>query len=1051
MIIEKFEEQVVRNPGKAAVKSGNKTLTYSELNIHANRVAREIINNTPGKDSNSSIVSLLFEHGSDMIVGITGALKANKTYVPLDVTYPKNRLIYMLEHSDSSIILTNTKNLPLAEALAEQSGKKIGIININNIDGEVPRENPKRDAAGNRPAYILYTSGSTGRPKGVVQSHRNIVHFIDYWSRRFSLTGADRISLFASLSHDGAIPDIFGALLNGAVLYPYDIKQRADIDDLTQWLRSEKITIWHSVPTFYRYFIRNISGEEVFPDLRLIVLGGEEVRTHDVTMFNAYFPSSTFANIYGQTESTVNSIWLFSPGDTFKKVIIGEPIGETEILLVDNEGGIVEEVGVGEIVIAGDHTALEYWKDKENTAKVFTSDNELGRLYWTGDMGRLTADGNIAVIGRKDFQVKIRGFRVETGEIETVLLDHPAVKEAAAVIKKDENGDNYLCAYIVSETAIPSSELKEFLTAELPDYMIPTHFIDIEKMPLTPSGKIDRSALPEPGKNAQSEFEYEAPTNEIEKELTAMWQEVLGTEKIGINSNFFDLGGHSLLVITLISKVHQTFNVELQLKDVFDYPTLKELSRLIIGAKQTTALSIEPCEEKDYYEATSEQRRLFILNEFEGIGTTYNLADIIKIEGEIDRHRLQEIFFALIKRHESLRTSFELREGKLVQCIHDPDDIDFQMMVVDTEKENRQSEDEISRIVRGLVKPFDITKAPLIRVTLVKLPTGSHLLSLDMHHIVGDGLSGNILMNEFVRLYNSEELPDLKLNYRDYSEWLNNLLRSGQLDQQEEYWLERFCGEIPVLNFPVSYPRPDVQSFEGEMIGFNFGKEQKQMLEEMAGETGTTLYIVLLAIYTILLYKYTGQEDIVTGSIISGRNHVDLENIVGFFAKTLALRNYPAAHKKFDTYLQEVKESTLKAFENQMYPFTRLVEKLDIEKNPGRNPLFDTAFVLQTKETVLSVNSKENITLKESPYRFGNKTSMFDILFLAFESPGEIDCFFQYNTRLFNREAIELMKERFIALMKCVLDNREKRIQELEYAVTVEKEMEKVQEVEFDF
>jgi tyrocidine synthetase-3 len=1058
MIIEKFEKQVEGFPGKLAVKAGEQALTYAELNRRANQVAHEIlaINKAAAVNMNTSntfIVALLFEHGADVIVGIIGTLKANKTYVILDVNYPDKRLSNILEHSEASVILTNRINQPLAESLAVQSAKRMRVITIENIDSETAGDNINRETAGSRPAYILYTSGSTGNPKGVVQNHQNILYFIHHWTQRFSITSADRIALLASLSHDGAVPDIFGALLNGAALYPYDLKERNSITGLAAWLLREKITIWHSVPTLYRYFVRELTGNEGFPHLCLVVLGGEEVKKPDVTMFKTYFPYSSFANIYGQTESTVNSIWLLSRDDPFKRIIIGEPIGETGIFLVDDHKNLVEEIGPGEIVIASEHVAPGYWQDEESSKRVFTRDSELGRLFWTGDLGHLNADGTISIKGRKDFQVKIRGFRVESGEIESILLKHPGVKEAVAIAREDEKGENYLCAYITADTPLSSPALREFLSAELPDYMIPRYFVSLEKMPLIASGKVDRNALPEPDRSAQPTTGYEPPVNEIQEKLIIMWQELLETENIGIHANFFELGGHSILIITLISKIYQIFNVELQLRDVFDYPTIDELSQYIIKSKKTAFSTIEPVETKEYYEATPDQTRMFFLNELEGISTTYNLPEIMKVDGELDGHRLEEIFKELIKRHGSLRTSFQLTNGKVVQRIHSHETIDFSIMYIDARKENRQNDAELKKIIENFIRPFDLKEVPLIRVSLVKLAPAVYLLLQDIHHIISDGISGIILLNNFEKLYNNKKLPGLRLNYRDYSEWQNRLVHSNQIKQQEEYWLNMFAGELPVLNLPTNYPRPGMQSFEGDIIGFRLEEEMSWQLNQLVKETGATIFIVLLAVYYVLLHKYSRQEDIIIGSVINGRNHVDLGNMLGFFVKTLPLRNYPTPGKRFVTFLEEVKTNTIKAFENQLYPLNHLLKKISIKTNPARNPLFDAAFIMIPTTEIISTGepgSDKGKTINLTSYPFKNKTAMFDLCIMAYEQEGRIAGGFQYCTKLFKREAMELMKERFITLTGEILKNKEKPIRYLDYMLPIEKEMDNPGAVEFD-
>ena len=1031
MIIKRFKEQVEAFADRIAVKKGNQLLTYGELNHYSDKVAIEIMkgDQTKEQDEKNCNVSLLFEHGTHMIVGIIGALKANKTFVPLDVNYPQKRLVYMLGHSESYILLTNSENHALAETLVKQSAGNIRILlidNIKNIDDDLPDNylELEREASAKQPAYILYTSGSTGKPKGVVQNHENVLHFITHWTQRFSVTESDRITLLASLSHDGAIPDIFASLLNGAVLYPYDIKKKPNVSDLIDWLRQEKITIWHSVPTLYRYFTDALSGKELFPHLRLLVLGGEEVRTYDITRFKTYFPGSKFANIYGQTESTVNSIWLFSQQDSFKRVIIGEPIGDTEILLVDEEGDTVEEMGMGEIVIASQHVALGYWKDKENSDKVFTTHSELGRLYWTGDLGKLNADGSITITGRKDFQVKIRGFRVETGEIETMLLKHPAIKEVVVTAKKDENSDNYLCAYMVSNGFTQPAELRKFLTAELPDYMIPKYFINIEKMPLTTSGKIDRNALPEPGREPQSESEYQPPINHIEKKLIPLWQEVLGIREIGINSNFFDLGGHSLIIMTVLSKIHQAFNVELQIKDVFDNPTIKELSQLILDSGQTLFSSIKPLEKKEYYVLSSAQRRLLVLQQMEEKGIAYNIPSVWQLEGDLDVAKFESVFQQLVQRHEIFRTSFHMMNAEPVQRINEKVEIKVEV------EEEQASRLEGTRKLASLsfFRPFDLARAPLFRLGIIEQEEQKNILMTDMHHIIADGISIGIFIREFTELYARKEPPALRLQYKDYSEWQKRQALEKSIQQQETYWLKEFAGELPVLDLPTDYPRPLIQDFAGSSLPFEINGEKTNALKSLANEQGVTLFMLLVSLYTVCLSRLSGQEDIVVGTPIAGRRHVDLEPLMGMFANTLALRNFPLGSMSFTRFLAEIKESTTKAFENQDYLYEDLVDKVAANRDIGRNPLFDTMFALQHFEAL----KIEVPGLKVQSLDYETRISKFDLTLTAVETGENLLFIFEYCTKLFKQETIRRFIRYFTKTISTVIDSHDIRISEIE-------------------
>lgn len=1055
MIIEKFQEKVEALPAKTAIKAGNRTISYRELSNYAARVANAFPAGDGMRegtvDDRYRRVSLLFEHGADMIIAVLGVLKAGRTYVPLDITYPMNRLSYMLENSDSGILLTNEDNIQIAAELAARSSNKIDILNIDAIireDTEATLETPL-DVTGDSFAYILYTSGSTGRPKGVAQTHRNVLYYTRNWIQRFSITESDRMTLFSAFSHDGSVQDMFAALLAGATLYPYYIKTANTTNALYALLMKEKITIWHSVPSLYRFFANTLTEKNCFYDIRWVLLGGEPLRPDDLVLFKNHFPKAHLANVYGQTESSVCSICSLSQNDIFDAMCLGEPLDETKILLMGKDGDIVQTMGAGEIIAACDYIAPGYWRDEENSKAVFTQNDKLGRLYWTGDQGRLTADGLIKVMGRKDFQTKIRGFRVETGEIESLVLRHAAVKEAVILVKKDENNENYLCAYIVSDNTIPSQELKEYLSRELPDYMIPRYFISLEKMPVTPSGKINRRRLPEPTEMIASESEYVAPTNEVEKKLVAIWQDVLAVEKIGINDNFIELGGHSLLVISILSKIHREFNVELQLGDVFNNPTIKEMAELVAVTEEKVFSSIDPIEKKEYYLATSDQKRMFILNRFEKESTAYNLPGSWKVEGKLDWRHFEKTFQKLVDRHDAFRTSFKLLDDELIQVVHN--DVDFRIQYTEIENGGPNSESTVKDIAENFSRPFDLGVAPLIRVGLVKLSTEKYLLLLDSHHIITDGVSEHVYMQEFSRLFTGEELPGLKLRYRDYSEWQNSFEGSGQFKKQEEYWLDVFNGEIPVLDLPNDYPRPDIQCFDGDIVGFVLNKAICEQINRLTKETGTTLFIVLLAMFNVLLHKYTGREDIIIGSIIAGRNHVDLENIVGFFVKTLALRNYPTPNKSFNFFLEELKSNTLNAYENQMYPFSRLINKLKLGEDRSRNPLFDAALVLQNTNLSLSEKpgSDVGLTLSRQSYEIG--TSLFDLNFQALEAKDGIFCGFQYNTALFKRETIELMRERFLVLVESILNNRDSEIRFLDWRLQIEKEIDDVRETEFDF
>ncbi|HLP46187.1 MAG TPA: condensation domain-containing protein, partial [Candidatus Kapabacteria bacterium] len=651
-------------------------------------------------------------------------------------------------------------------------------------------------------------------------------------------------------------------------------------------------------------------------------------------------------------------------------------------------------------------------------------------FYSTGDLARWLSDGNIEFLGRIDNQVKIRGFRIELGEIENQLLKHKYIKEAVVILNNDAITDKNLTAYIVSIEAFHENELREYLQKNLPDYMIPSYFVQLEKIPLTPNGKVDRKVLPEPRMKAGKS--YIAPGNEIEKKLVEIWSEVLGrdelhiiqlNETIGINDNFFQLGGHSLKATILSAKIHKAFNANIPLSKIFTIPTIRGLANYIKSALQEKYLTIESIEKKEYYSLSSAQKRLYILYQMNPQGIGYNIPSFLVLEGAIDKEKLEHTFKLMIRRHESLRTSFHMINDEPVQRIHDK--VEFEIEYLATE---------------AFIRPFDLSNAPLLRVGLIKENENKHILMMDMHHIISDGTSINIMVKDFMALYQGEFPSELQIQYKDFSNWQNDEKQAESLERQGEFWLNEFAGEIPVLELPVDYPRPAVQSFEGSSIPFEIDKETVGVLKTLALELGATIYMILLSLYTVFLAKLTNQEDIVIGSPIAGRRHVDLEKIIGMFVNTLALRNYPLGEKLFIYFLEEVKEKTLAAFNNQEYPYEDMVEQVatSVNRDTARNPLFDTMFALQNiKGGVIEIPG-----LKIEPYVFENKTAKFDLTLTAVESEDELELTFAYSTQLFKRETIQRFINYFInaaAGVTGVMKDKTLRIGDISIISTQEK------------
>ncbi len=1009
---ELFEEQAACTPDATAIEFNDRKLTYRELNGKSNQLARVLRHKGVGPDV---MAGIMIERSMEMMVGILGILKAGGAYVPIDPGYPSQRIKYMIQDSGVQLLLTRK---PLMQAV-DLEVEYLLIDTPSLYDGD--SSNLENRTAPENPAYVIYTSGSTGNPKGTVTSHFNVLGIVkdtDY----IEITAKDTLLQLSNYAFDGSVFDIYGALLNGAKLVLVDQDTVLNVHALSEVIKNSGITVMFVTTALFNTLVD--LNMDCFGKIRKVLFGGERVSVQHVKKAFAFLGPGKLLHVYGPTETTVFATSY--PVDSLKylesTIPIGKPLSNTRLYVLGKDDSLRAPGVPGELCISGDGLAAGYLNQPQLSSQKFVSNpfSPTERMYKTGDLVRWLPDGNIEFLGRMDSQVKIRGFRIELGEIESHLLQYKSIKEAIVVAREDRNGSKELCAYMVAKEELAPGEIREYLSSKLPAYMIPSFFMQVDKMPLTPNGKIDGKALPEPDARMNTETLYEAPRNKLEEELAAIWKGVLKVDTIGIHDNFFELGGHSLKATTLAFKISKELNVELPLSEIFSSPTIKELAEYIKDAGESGYSSIAPVEEKEYYPVSSAQKRLYLINLMEGKNTSYNMPAAIEILGCLDKVRLEESFKKLIERHESLRTTFEFMDGQPVQKIHPQ--ADFQMDYWELEAA------DIPQKIKEFVTPFDFTKAPLIRAGLIKVSESRHILIYDMHHIISDGISMNIIIREFISLYTGKQLPELRVQYKDFSAWQNRRLETDPLKKQEQYWLEVFTGEIPLLNMPTDYPRPSVQSFEGNSLDFELDKELAEGLAKLAAKTGTTLYMVLLAAYNILLSKYSGQEDIVVGTPIAGRRHSDLENIVGMFVNTLAVRNYPEGSKPFLRFLEEVKENSLKAYENQDYQFEQLVEMLDLKRDLSRNPLFDTMFSLQNME--MSEVRIEGLDFK--PYAFDREVSQFDLTLDAVEENETITFSLGYCTKLFRKETMERFAGHYVNLLRAITANCEVKLSDMD-------------------
>ncbi len=713
-------------------------------------------------------------------------------------------------------------------------------------------------------------------------------------------------------------------------------------------------------------------------------------------------------NSYGPTEATVEAAYFDLPqGKEFHNVPIGSSGHNMRLYILNQKKQLLPPGCIGELYIAGTGVARGYLNRPELTEERFVDDPFYPgeRMYQTGDIARWTEDGLVEWLGRSDGQVKVRGYRIEPGEIEAAIRRIDGIREAA-VTARTEHGETALYAYIEGRK---SDDVRAELATRLPAYMMPAQFIEMSEWPVTPSGKLDRRTLPAPGGSADRQA-YTAPRNVTEMKLCALWEEVLKNGPVGIRDHFFERGGHSLKATALVSRIAKEFGVQVPLQDIFARPTVEELASVIQDLEESPYEAIQPAKKQDTYPVSSAQKRMYVLQQLEDGGVGYNMPAVLELTGPLDRSRLEETFRQLVERHESLRTSFETGpDGEPVQRIHDS--VPFQL-------DEAESAD-------AFVRPFCLEEAPLFRAALVKESDERHLLLTDMHHIISDGVSVNTLIKEFGELYAGRSLAPMRLQYKDYAVWQRSFQEKEGYQKQEAYWLKRLEGELPVLELPADKPRPAVRSFAGGSVSCTLDAETASGLHRIARDHGSTLYMVLLAAYNTLLARLSGQEDIIVGSPIAGRPHKDLEPILGMFVNTLAIRTEPKGDKRFTDYLAEVRQAALEAYEHQDYPFEELVERIGVQRDTSRNPLFDAMLVVQNMEHEELLLDGLHI----QPADVSRPVSKFDVTLQASEGGGQIHFLFEYAASLFRKETMQRWASHFMTMLEHIVREPETSIQ----------------------
>ena len=1001
-IIDLFTAQVSKTPAAIAVRLNQETISYGELDQRSTRLA--LLLQGKGVQSNH-VVGLLAERSIDTVVGMLAILKAGGAYLPIDIDYPQDRINFLVTDSGIRVLLTTTVfqgSLPEnIETLFIEDSRQPGNLEVSMEYCCKPSDI----------CYVIYTSGTTGKPKGVMVEHRNVVRLFFNEAFQFDFGQNDVWTMFHSHCFDFSVWEIYGALFFGGrvIIIPKMIAR--DTRAFLEILKNEQVTVLNQTPSaFYNLVQEEMSQKERALQLRYIIFGGEALSPGRLKSWRAAYPGVTLVNMFGITETTVHVTYKEIGNHEIENNIsnVGKPIPTLSVYLFDENQQLVPQGVIGELYVGGAGVSRGYLGNEELTRKKFVPNpyDPTERLYRTGDLGRILQSGEIEYIGRIDHQVQLRGFRIELGEIESQLNAFDGVRESV-VLARGKEGDKYLVAYYISSYKPDIAELRSYLLAKLPDYMVPAYYVQLEKMPLTSNGKLDRDALPDP--EIKADEKYLAPASETEQKLVDIWSEILKIDKnlISVNRSFFELGGHSLRAAILVNTITKELGTALPLKEVFRNQDIRSLSKLIQGTGNSLYASITRAALKDQYAQSSPQQRLYFLYELDKTSIAYNLPQIVKITGDLDLDVLTGAFHKLIRRHESLRTSFEVVNGMPIQQIHDTVPFEIQYF--------RSGREKAADVIDRFIQPFDLSKPPLIRAGLIEVAHNEYILMVDMHHIISDGVSQSIMIRDVSAFYRQEELYELPIQYKDYAEWEQSAKqKEDRIARQQAFWLNEFAEETTSLELPADYPRPSIRSYEGSMLSFELSEKETAALSLIVQSEGASLFMGILSIYTIFLSKLSNKEDIVIGTPVAGRRHADIENIIGMFVNTLPLRSCPSGELSFGEYLAVVKERTLACFDNQDYPYETLIDDLKIVRDTSRNPLFDTLLMFQNFEKPQL--NMPGLTLEI--LREGNRVSKFDLSLIASVANDKLTFSFEYSTLLFKQETVE----RFIACFKQVIN-----------------------------
>jgi|GEM_PF-375258 len=1030
-----FEEQAKRTPERIAIVDGRQSLTYRDLNEQANRLARYLQDRQVKRGDR---VGLCMKRSAETLVAMLAVFKAGCAYVPIDPNDPIQRIHHMIGKSELSGLITN-RDGDGQERLADRCTFSFGEDEARLL--AYPADNPERQGTGADLAYIIFTSGTTGEPKGAMVHHRGMVNHIYAKIDALKLQERDIVAQTASLSFDISVWQYLAVLLVGGAVQVIDTDIVMDADALFDRLRDSAASIAESVPSLLRELLRNIETRRpegrALPALRWMMVTGEALPARLANRWFEHYLTIPIVNAYGPTEASddIAHHFLYGPVDAETSMPIGRPVQNTAIYIMDAALRLCPTGVKGEICVAGPGVGYGYYGDEVRTSRVFVPnpyahlhpDPHYAKLYRTGDLGMINEEGYLEFYGRMDDQVKIRGYRIELGEIEHVLAGYPEVREAALTTHQDEEGASYLCGYLVSDRELDRSAIRQYMMALLPEYMVPGHLVQLAALPLNSNGKLNRQALPRPQHADLATDRHEEPSRPLaanERAVAELWGSVLGMNAATMQAadNFFGLGGHSLKLNQLQMLIARRFGVELTVGELFRHPTIEATAGLIERAERARAAVLDKAPSQPYYPVLPVQEKMFIRQQLYPDDTSFHISGARMIDGALDGSRLERAFQQLAVRHEAFHTCFAFQEGQVVQRLAPTAGFAIERL--------EASQEQLDAAIQAFIRPFDLTQSPLIRVGLIELSQGRHVLLIDMHHIIADGTSIEILIEELDRLYRGDTLPPVQTQAKDYAVWQAGQLDAHALDQQRIYWEEQLRTPAPALAIPGDEECPEKAAYDAATIDYAFSPEQSLRLERFAAERQTTPFAVLLSVYYVLLHKYSGQTDIVVGAPVSIRRFRELQQTMGLFINTLPIRAHVTDALSFEALVTEVGARIGAALERSDYP---------LELLPYGSPqttLFNAMFVLHQGVAHASVIELGELQLTSYPLQA--RTTKVDWHVEAYLSPEQLTLRMDYNSERYRPETAMQLVEDYAFFMTRLLADPHLPLRDLRIAFQAE-------------